>query len=140
MRKPNLSRLLARRVEEAQPPGLTDLLFELWHFPCRLIGGWGKFQGPSARRVPKGPAPVGGGVHQSRPGYRMFDAAEDDPPPPATIDPDSIQGRLTLIEERLRLMSIELDSLKARTDRRRHRAVTKQQDAEKRSKSAWPPR
>ena len=26
---------------------LTDLLFELWHFPCRLIGGWGKFQGLS---------------------------------------------------------------------------------------------
>ena len=64
----------------------------------------------------------------------MFDAAEDDPPPPAAIDPDSLQGRLTLIEERLTLMSIELDSLKARTARRRHRAVTKQQDVENRVK------
>ena len=60
----------------------------------------------------------------------MFDTAEDVPPPPATIDPDSIQGRLTLIEERLRVMSIELDSLKARTARRRHRAVTKQHTIE----------
>jgi hypothetical protein len=35
-----------------------------------------------------------------------------------------------LIEERLKAMSIELDSLKARTARRRHRAVTKQQNIE----------
>ena len=60
---------------------------------------------------------------------------EDDPPPPTSIDlpptsidPDSIPGRLTLIEERLKVMSIELDSLRARTARRRHRAVTKQQN------------
>ena len=38
---------------------------------------------------------------------------EDDPPPPTSIDPDSIAGRLTLVEERLKTMSTELDSLKA---------------------------
>ena len=37
----------------------------------------------------------------------------DDPPPPTSIDPDSIAGRLTLVEERLKTMSTELDSLKA---------------------------
>jgi hypothetical protein len=72
---------------------------------------------------------------------------EDDPQPPTSIDlpptsidPDSIPGRLTLIEERLKAMSIELDSLKAvsielgslraRTARRRRRAITKQQTSE----------
>ena len=59
---------------------------------------------------------------------------EDDPPPPTSIDrpptsidPDSIPGRLTLIEERLRVMSIEIDSLRAGRVRRRHRTATKQQ-------------
>jgi hypothetical protein len=37
----------------------------------------------------------------------------EDDRPPDSIDPDSIPGRLTLIEERLKAMSIELDSLKA---------------------------
>ncbi len=55
---------------------------------------------------------------------------EEDPSPPTSIDPDSVPGRLTLIEERLKAMSIELDSLKARTTRRRHRAVTRQQTIE----------
>ena len=71
---------------------------------------------------------------------------EDDPPsptsidlPPTSIDPDSIPGRLTLIEERLKAMSIELDSLKAvsigqgslseRTARRRHRAIARRQNS-----------
>jgi hypothetical protein len=80
-----------------------------------------------------GAAEAGLFPHQAKQAIRV--AAADDPPPPATIDPDSIQGRLTLIEERLRLMSIELDSLKvARTERHRHRAVTKQRDAENRVK------
>jgi hypothetical protein len=65
---------------------------------------------------------------------------EDDPPPPASIDrppdnidPDSIPGRLTLIEERLKAMSVELDSLRAisaRTARRRHRSITRWQNRE----------
>jgi hypothetical protein len=37
----------------------------------------------------------------------------EDDRPPDSIDPDWIPGRLTLIEERLKAMSIELDSLKA---------------------------
>ncbi len=59
--------------------------------------------------------------------------------PPTSIDPDSVPGRLTLIEERLKAMSIELDSLKAvsigqsnlseRTARRRHRAITRRQNS-----------
>jgi hypothetical protein len=55
----------------------------------------------------------------------MVDAVEDDPPPPASIDPDSIPGRLTMIEERLKAMSIELDSLRAGGVRRRRRTDTK---------------
>ena len=71
---------------------------------------------------------------------------EDDPPPPASIDrppdnidPDSIPGRLTLIEERLKAMSVELDSLRAmsveldslsvRTARRRHRTTTRRRNS-----------
>ena len=59
--------------------------------------------------------------------------------PPTSIDPDSIPGRLALVEERLKAMSIELDSLKAmsiggdspsaRTARRRHRAITRRQNS-----------
>ena len=41
-------------------------------------------------------------------GCVMFE--DDPPPPPTSVDPDS---RLMLIEERLKAMSIELDSLKA---------------------------
>jgi hypothetical protein len=62
----------------------------------------------------------------------------EDDRPPDSIDPDSIPGRLTLIEERLKAMSIELDSLKAmsighdslrRTSRRRHRSTTKRSNS-----------
>ncbi len=60
---------------------------------------------------------------------------EEDPSPPTCIDPDSIPGRLTLIEERLTAMSIQLDRLKAMsigqsegTARRRHRAITRRQN------------
>ena len=73
----------------------------------------------------------------------------EDDPPPASIDPDSIPGRLTLIEERLKAMSIELDSLKAmsighgslkamfigpgslsvRTAGRRHRSTTRRRNS-----------
>ena len=70
----------------------------------------------------------------------------EDDPPPASIDPprdsidlDSIPGRLTLIEERLKAMSIELDRLKAmsighgslslRTARRRHRSTTRRRNS-----------
>jgi hypothetical protein len=44
---------------------------------------------------------------------RAFVAMLEDDRPPDSIDPDWIPGRLTLIEERLKAMSIELDSLKA---------------------------
>jgi len=52
---------------------------------------------------------------------------EEDPSPPTSIDPDTVPGRLTLIEERLKALSIEIE---ARTARRRHRAVTRQQTIE----------
>jgi hypothetical protein len=62
----------------------------------------------------------------------------EDDRPPDSIDPDWIPGRLTLIEERLKAMSIELDSLKAMsigddslrtTSRRRHRSTTKRSNS-----------
>jgi hypothetical protein len=62
----------------------------------------------------------------------------EDDRPHDSIDPDSIPARLTLIEERLKAMSIELDSLKAmsighdslrRTSRRRHRSTTKRSNS-----------
>jgi hypothetical protein len=44
--------------------------------------------------------------------YSRSSAVENDRPPDS-IDPDSMPGRLTLIEERLKAMSIELASLMA---------------------------
>ena len=44
--------------------------------------------------------------------YSRSSAVENDRPP-NSIDPDSMPGRLTLIEERLKAMSIELASLMA---------------------------
>ena len=60
---------------------------------------------------------------------------EDDPPPasidppPDSIDPGSIPGRLTLIEERLKAMSIGPGSLSVRTARRRHRSSTRRRNS-----------
>jgi hypothetical protein len=52
----------------------------------------------------------------------------EDDRPPDSIDPDSIPGRLTLIEERLKAMSIGHDSLRT-TTRRRHRSTTKRSNS-----------